>query len=164
MENPNFKCVNNCCNFEIKKYHTSTFFTKKARKKAGVFIYDPSTNKVLIVLSRNKLWGLPKGSLKLGESVNLCAIREVKEETGVDIFDNEFTSFIKVNGNSIYFYMEKPECIVHVQQSQYQEENDVNGIGWINLECLEKSVNCGHMNLNRHGNIAFQRFKNIFNN
>ena len=37
-----------------------------------------------LLISRNGLWDLPKGHQEPGEDIEVCAIREVQEETGVD--------------------------------------------------------------------------------
>jgi 8-oxo-dGTP pyrophosphatase MutT (NUDIX family) len=47
-----------------------------------VFRVDPSGIQVLVI-RRNGNWDLPKGKLELGESVQLCAVREVSEELGI---------------------------------------------------------------------------------
>lgn len=44
----------------------------------------------------NGLWALPGGGMELGESIEDCAIREVREETGLDV---EITGLIGVYTN-----------------------------------------------------------------
>ena len=48
---------------------------------AGGLVYNES-NELLMIFRRGK-WDLPKGKLDEGESIPDCAIREVKEETGL---------------------------------------------------------------------------------
>ena len=48
---------------------------------AGGFVYT-STRKALFIFRRGK-WDLPKGKLDDNESLKDCALREVKEETGI---------------------------------------------------------------------------------
>lgn len=50
-------------------------------KAAGGLVLTPD-NKVLFIFRRGK-WDLPKGKLDEGESLPECAVREVKEETGL---------------------------------------------------------------------------------
>lgn len=37
-----------------------------------------------LMIYRNLIWDLPKGKLEDGEKIDECALREVKEETGID--------------------------------------------------------------------------------
>jgi 8-oxo-dGTP pyrophosphatase MutT (NUDIX family) len=125
-----------------------------------VFIYDPKVDKVLLVQSRGNFWGPPKGTLKYGESERQCAIREVKEETGLDISDDDFTKAAKIHNRAIYFYMEMDECDVKVQD--HIPGNDANGIGWIKPDCLEKCITNGNISLNQHCRFVFSKFQDKF--
>ncbi|NBY24741.1 MAG: NUDIX domain-containing protein [Chitinophagaceae bacterium] len=50
--------------------------------QAGGGVIQNEKNQVLLIYRRNK-WDLPKGKLDPGETLEECAIREVKEETGL---------------------------------------------------------------------------------
>ena len=155
------KCINGCCVIKVKPYYSynNYYETNKIKKKAGMFIYDPVKRKILIVQSRGNFWGLPKGTLNQGEQERDCAIREVKEETGLIIDKDEFKKATKIRNRAIYFYVEKNECQVKIQENII--DNDVNGIGWINIDCLESSVKNGNITLNKHCKIVFERFMDI---
>ena len=82
----NYYCFNKCCIYKIIPYkkQIQNNYQKQVDlkiKKAGVFIYDNSSKKILLVQSRGQMWGCPKGSIKDNEEPLECAIREVKEET-----------------------------------------------------------------------------------
>jgi nucleoside triphosphatase len=57
----------------------------------GVFIFNPSGE--LLLLKSHKWPGryvVPGGHVELGERMEEAAVREAKEETGLDIYDLEF--------------------------------------------------------------------------
>ena len=154
-----FTCPDGCCTIKIIPYTREKDPSKKVlrrRRKAGVFIYDPKTEKVLLVQSRGNFWGPPKGTMQYGESDRICAIREVKEETGLTISDDDFTRALKIYNRAIYYYMEMPECDVTVQTGV--SKNDANGIGWIKTSCLEKFIVNGNICLSQHCRMTFRRF------
>ena len=57
--------------------------------RVGVAIFVRDGNKILLGYRRSKLgkdtWGLPGGKLDFGEDLKECAIRELKEETNLDV-------------------------------------------------------------------------------
>ncbi len=52
---------------------------------ATVFVSDGSGKVLLVKRVDNGLWALPGGVIEFGESASMAAIREVKEETGIDV-------------------------------------------------------------------------------
>lgn len=63
---------------ELKK----AFYKKFTLVKAGGGLMQNEKHEVMLIFRRGK-WDLPKGKLDKGESLEECAIREVKEETGL---------------------------------------------------------------------------------
>ena len=127
----------------------------------GVFLYDPSSKKILLVQSRGNLWGPPKGSIEDGENIKQCASRETLEETGIFIDISELNRYTKINSNSIYFYYEMNEMEVHIQQSNFVEKNDATGIGWFNIDCLEQLILNEDIKLTQYCKIVIKKFLNI---
>lgn len=158
-----FHCTSKCCiikncdllfkPFEKKK------FNQKRRKKAGVFIFDPEQSRVLLVRSRGDLFGAPKGSIEENENIIDCALRELKEETGLILNQNQLLKEIKIKNRSFYFYSEiktKDDVFPEIK-----EDNDVNGITWIKIDCLEDMIKNGLITLNQDCKFLFKKFLNI---
>ena len=162
-----FYCQDRCC-----KYHTTNYVKNRVpfirninengkrlnRRKAGVFMFDPNSKKVLLVQSCGKLWGPPKGSLEENESYDQCAKRELLEETGMKINDCTYENPIFIKSNAVYFYFELEENECHVQPN---DGNDANGIGWFNIDCLINKIKHGDIKVNQHLRLTFKHFLNI---
>lgn len=153
-------CKNKCCILSVKLYESDkkNFKHNKHNRKAGIFIYDPDQQKVLIVQSRGHLWGLPKGTVKPQETEKNCAIREVFEETGLIVHANEFSKAAIIRNKAIYFYVERKLCPVEIQE--HIVDNDVNALGWIKPDCLDEFINSKQIVLNQHCKIVFKKFLN----
>lgn len=151
-------CKKGCCTIKSIKYTEKrhNVYDKYRKKKGGVLMYDKNEDKVLIIQSRGNLWGLPKGTIQFPEIPEDCAVREVKEETGLDVDKRDFLKHINIRGRATYFYMEKRVCIVDIQNSI--QNNDANGIGWIKPDCLVGLIKKGHVNVNEHCRLVFREF------
>lgn len=67
----------------LKKYKLADKL--EYEKSCGALIYNPENKEFLIVKMHNGNWGFAKGHTEYGENEKQTAIREVKEETGLDI-------------------------------------------------------------------------------
>lgn len=153
-----YYCRDGCCPVKIKKYNPYPRYFNRHYRKAGVFIYDPKEDRVLLVQSRGHLWGPPKGTLNTGEEEKHCAVREVKEETGLDISFENFKKSIKIKDRAIYYYIEMDTCNINVQENVV--DNDANGITWIKINCLQNAIYDGNIVLNHYAKIAFYKLLN----
>ena len=159
-----FVCEKGCCKFHITNWMRPRYTSFKRgikinRKKAGVFVYDPTSRKVLLVQSCGKLWGPPKGSMEENETFEACAQRELLEETGMTVDNDIYQNPIFVKNNAVYFYAEVDEKDCRVQNSV--GNNDANGIGWFNVECLLDCINTGKIKVNQHLKLTFKQFLGI---
>lgn len=151
-----FHCASKCCVIKTSKYVKVHTKHKKNYSKAGVFIYDPKKDNVLLVQSRGRLWGPPKGSKNEDETNKECAIREVMEETGLDLSNHTLSKFTILHNKIIYYFLELDTCEVHIQS--HVHNNDVNALGWINCKCLEQLIIDNQITLTQHCRLLFKKF------
>lgn len=102
------------------------------RRKAGVFMTS-TDKKILIVQSRGRLWGVPKGGIEKGETEKECAFRELEEETGVSLDQTKVTldGEISMNNGKYFCIANQPEYSVSLDDIY-----DSTGVGWISYDCL----------------------------
>lgn len=153
------KCPNGCCDILLQytnNLRQKNIYYNRHKIKAGVFIYDPIVNKILLIQSNNNLWGPPKGTLNYNETIKECAIREVYEETGIIIAPEKFTKAINIQNKATYFYMETQVCKVEIPQNI--ENNDATGISWININCLKDCIENNTLVLSKQCKIVLKHF------
>ena len=103
------------------KYRKPKYFK---RSGAGGIIVDLDTERLLVVRGTLK-WSLPKGHLEEGEKYHECAMREIKEETNLNITLNITDQHIDVKrcvyyivglrgANQIEYFSRDPEEIYEV--------------------------------------------------
>ena len=99
-------------------------------KSCGCIVID--NGKVLLIQHLKGHWDIPKGHMEAGETEQETALREVKEETGVDveiISDKRYTlEYTVENGNLkevVYFIAKK------IGGDEKAQETEVSEIRWL---------------------------------
>ena len=105
----------------------------KKEKSCGCIIIK--NRKVLLVQEAKGHWGLPKGHIEGNETEEEAAIREVKEETNLDV---EIDTSIRYELNYIVEPdIEKTVCFFpakNVSGKIKRQESEINEIKWIPVE------------------------------
>ncbi len=78
----------------------------KEKKSAGAVVYAKIQETIKFLLIKSRYWGFPKGWIESGESEQDAAIREVKEETNLEVsflpgFSHVQEWFYKIDGQLI---------------------------------------------------------------
>ena len=128
--------------------------------KAGGGVVENSKNEILFIY-RMKKWDLPKGKIENHESNESCAIREVREECGINKllvtkylketyhtyqFENEnflkITSwFLMFSNSSETLYPQKEEGISKVQWIKKKDLQNVLKNSFANIVDLLEDIN-----------------------
>ncbi len=118
-------------------------------KSCGAVIYrinERNDIKVLLVKNHNgKCWTFPKGHIEIGESEQQTALREIKEETGLNVElvpgfrqISCYRPFGKVQKTAVFFLAKAEKSVVSMQQSE------IDYYLWVSIEDAMKM--CRHEN------------------
>ncbi|MBP3255194.1 MAG: NUDIX domain-containing protein [Clostridia bacterium] len=106
----------------------------RKEKSCGCIIIKD--NKVLLVYEKNRnFWGFPKGHVEKGENEIQTALREVKEEVGLDVEINEKKRYVlnyiirdEIDKTTVLFLATpKNEQII-------MQESEIENIKWCDFE------------------------------
>ena len=124
----------------------------KYEKSCGCIILNDK-NEILLILQTEGHWGLPKGHVEEGETEEQTAIREVKEETNVDVIVNTnlryrmvYNPKEDVEKEVIYFIAKNTSNDCKPQLEEVQEmkwldiDNAINTITYENSKDLLRKV------------------------
>jgi ADP-ribose pyrophosphatase YjhB (NUDIX family) len=119
------------------------FWKKFELVQAAGGLVSNREKKMLFMFRRGK-WDLPKGKLDPGESLEECAVREVREETGLkDLELNRFllTTYHTYQENGRHILKESYWYTMEATGSQDlvpQTEEDIQEVKWVSEEDLHE--------------------------
>ena len=91
-------------------------------------VFNNKNELLLNLRSDTNTWGIPGGSKELNETLEECAIRELKEETNINVNDIELVTVL--SGEEYYFkYPNEDEldCVIALYKvSNYEGELNIN--------------------------------------
>ncbi|HEX7069320.1 MAG TPA: NUDIX hydrolase, partial [Rhodothermales bacterium] len=120
----------------------------------GGFVVRPATPEPeILMIFRRGVWDLPKGKRDAGESIEACALREVREELGI-----ETLYLLATLGSTVHGYPEKGRYRVKTthwflmrtpeQRFTPQIEEDIERVVWMTYsDALER---VGFVTLREH--------------
>lgn len=114
--------------------------TRKESSAGGV-VYEKSNNAVkalLIARNAKKTWCLPKGKIELNETPEQAAVREIKEETGID------AKIIKLLGDIHYKFISPEDSALVIKDVRFflfcyaggditPQKIEVDDAGWFDI-------------------------------
>ena len=110
---------------------------------AVVFREDGRERRFLLIRNRRSAhWGLPKGHIEQGESNEQTAIREVREETGIDI--QILPEFMRRSDYVIQGKIEKTVFIFLARTKQTEivrQEEEIEECGWFTFDDAMDTLN-----------------------
>ncbi len=126
-----------------------TFFKKHILIEAGGGLVKNNGN--FLWIYRNNIWDLPKGKQELNEEIFVTALREVKEECGIDndlsIENFLTTTFHTYSNNNELFFKKTDWFLMNYDGSSLelkpQLEEGITNVKWLNknqsIDCAKKS-------------------------
>ena len=120
----------------------------KREKSCGCIVFDGT--KILLVQHLKGHWGFPKGHVEENETEQETAIREVKEETNIDVaiqgenrYVEEYITDTGIDKQVVYFIAKK------IGGDLIAQETEIKNIEWVEIgEVLEK--------------LTYENVKNLF--
>ena len=110
-------------------------------------------NKELLFIFRRGKWDLPKGKLEENETIEICAAREIEEETGV-------TNLILKHkiGETYHIYEENKTMILKTshwfyfisngqQHTKAQTEEDISEVKWVQTRNIKEPMANTYQNI-----------------
>jgi 8-oxo-dGTP pyrophosphatase MutT (NUDIX family) len=106
---------------------------------AGFVVICKPQRKVLLVSTHNNAWGYPKGKKESKETLEECAFRELKEETGltreeINVIDMETTFFNEITNKgmpSVRLYVATTDEII---KPKIEDIDELIAAQWVDYD------------------------------
>lgn len=133
-------------NFPIEKDGKTYWVSRSAAAVAYVFSYDKDGRMCVLANKRGPglpnnvgKWNCPSGFLDYGETLKQCAVREVFEETGVRIHEDDLVLYAvdddpKRSNQVVLFRYYTEVTYTDNLTNENSEPNEVEDIRWIPLD------------------------------
>lgn len=109
------------------------------KRRAGVLVINPRRRTVLLVQSRCKFWGVPKGGIEHSETPIQCAVRELYEEANMRVAPSDLKLIVESRTDSYFLYKSDYES-GQLPPRDPLHYNDATGFAWVKFECLVKML------------------------
>ena len=87
-------------------------------------------------------WSVPGGVVELGENVTQTVIREVKEETGLDVAEPEHIDVVdqitRDENGRIKYHFVIIDYLVNLKGGTLNAASDADALQWVSLDDVEK--------------------------
>jgi len=124
----------------VQKYRSDWVQYKTSVPVCGAIILNQKMNRALLVrgIGSNSSWSFPRGKINKDEPTSSCAIREVLEETGLDITnlikESEFLE-MTFNEQKVKLYL----VVMNVPESELppfapRTRGEIGAIEWLHLD------------------------------
>jgi len=135
-------------------------YMKKMVQKAGAIVLSAKNKAKIVLIYRDvyKDWSFPKGHAEPGENSEETMMREIKEETGLDV------KIIKELPEE--FYTDKDEgeictkmfLVISKDDSKIKPEFEKDKVEWISIEKVSEKLS--YDNLKKYFNLVLPEIKN----
>lgn len=105
---------------------------KKSIATDGVIFFtrDNGLKFIVVKINGSKIWSMPKGKRETGETSVNCAIREFKEETGIDIRDCMTSDIKRIQIQRTNFFIMESDYAFMLRT---HKTNEISQIKWANI-------------------------------